>query len=49
MIIIGSDHAGFAMKEIIKEYLSGLNYAVEDIGMFSEDYWLPVFCYIYWQ
>ncbi len=37
MIIIGSDHAGFAMKEIIKEYLSGLNYAVEDIGTFSED------------
>ncbi len=37
MIIIGSDHAGFAMKEIIKEYLSGLNYTVEDIGTFSED------------
>ncbi len=37
MIIVGSDHAGFAMKEIIKEYLSGLNYAVEDVGTFSED------------
>lgn len=37
MIIIGSDHAGFTMKELIKEYLIGLNYAVEDIGTFSED------------
>lgn len=37
MIVIGSDHAGFAMKEIIKEYLIGLNYQVEDAGTFSED------------
>ncbi|OSS42558.1 Ribose 5-phosphate isomerase B [Desulfurella amilsii] len=37
MIIIGSDHAGFAMKEIIKEYLLGLNYQFEDVGTFSED------------
>jgi ribose 5-phosphate isomerase B len=37
MVIIGSDHAGFAMKEIIKEYLSGLNYQFEDVGTFNED------------
>ncbi|HEX13909.1 MAG: ribose 5-phosphate isomerase B [Desulfurella sp.] len=37
MIIIGSDHAGFAMKEAIKEYLAGLNYLVEDVGTFNED------------
>jgi len=37
MIIIGSDHAGFVMKEIIKEYLIGLDYTVEDVGAFSED------------
>ena len=37
MVIIGSDHAGFSMKEIIKEYLSGLNYQFEDVGTFNED------------
>jgi ribose 5-phosphate isomerase B len=37
MVIIGSDHAGFAMKEIVKEYLSGLNYQFEDVGTFNED------------
>ncbi|MGE4546914.1 MAG: ribose 5-phosphate isomerase B [Desulfurella sp.] len=37
MVIIGSDHAGFSMKEIIKEYLAGLNYQFEDVGTFNED------------
>jgi ribose 5-phosphate isomerase B len=31
-IIIGSDHAGFELKEKIKEYLDELNYEVEDLG-----------------
>ncbi|MGC8721858.1 MAG: ribose 5-phosphate isomerase B [Caldisericaceae bacterium] len=34
---IGSDHAGFRLKEIIKEYLIKLNYSVEDFGTHSED------------
>jgi ribose 5-phosphate isomerase B len=35
-IIIGSDHAGFALKEIIKEFLAGLNVSVSDIGAYSD-------------
>ena len=31
-IIIGSDHAGFKLKEIIKKYLEDLNYKYEDVG-----------------
>ncbi len=36
-IIIGSDHAGFAMKEYIKSELARLNYTSEDVGAFSEE------------
>ncbi len=36
-IVIGSDHAGFALKEPIKEYLSVKGYEVEDYGVFSEE------------
>ena len=36
-IAIGSDHAGFAYKEKIKEYLRGLGHAVTDFGTHSED------------
>ena len=37
-IIIGSDHAGYVMKEIIKKYLSNLeNYDVYDVGCNSLD------------
>ncbi len=36
-IIIGSDHAGFQLKEKIKQYLKDLNYDVEDIGADSEE------------
>jgi uracil phosphoribosyltransferase len=34
-IVIGSDHAGFAMKEDLKEMLASLGHSVEDIGTFS--------------
>ena len=36
-IIIGSDHAGFAMKEYIKSELARMNYSVEDIGVFNDE------------
>ena len=35
MIYIGSDHAGYELKEKIKNYLSELNYQFEDIGPFE--------------
>ena len=34
-IYIGSDHAGFELKEKLKVYLSGLSYEVEDKGAFT--------------
>jgi len=34
-IIIGSDHAGFKLKEDIKSYLKG--HDIEDLGTFSEE------------
>ena len=36
-IAIGSDHAGFAVKEIIRKYLEGAGYAVGDLGTSSEE------------
>jgi len=33
---IGSDHTGFAVKEVIKKYLLSKNYLVEDVGTFSD-------------
>ncbi len=36
-IAIGSDHAGFSVKEIIKKYLENAGYAVDDQGTGSED------------
>ena len=37
-IYIGSDHAGYKMKELLKEYLSNLGgHEVEDKGAFSYD------------
>lgn len=35
-IVIGSDHAGYALKEFIKAYLTDLHLAVEDCGANSE-------------
>ncbi|MGZ3594732.1 MAG: ribose 5-phosphate isomerase B [Syntrophales bacterium] len=31
-IIIGSDHAGFPLKEVIKQYLAEMGYSVTDAG-----------------
>jgi len=36
-ILIGSDHAGYALKEIIKACLTEMGIAVEDCGAYSED------------
>ena len=36
-IAIGSDHAGFELKEQVKKYLLESNYEVEDIGTHSLD------------
>ena len=36
-IIIGSDHAGFKLKEQIKKYLDELGYKTEDLGTNSEE------------
>ena len=35
-IIIGSDHAAFALKEKIRAFVADLGYAVQDAGTFSE-------------
>lgn len=35
-IAIGSDHAGFILKEYLKEYLQKEQYSVTDFGTFSE-------------
>ncbi|MDD9300855.1 MAG: ribose 5-phosphate isomerase B [Desulfobacter sp.] len=37
IIIIGSDHAAFGLKEKIKDLLFNLGYGVEDAGTFSEE------------
>jgi len=34
-IFIGSDHAGYEMKKVLKEYLQNKNIKVTDIGAFS--------------
>lgn len=36
-IYIGSDHAGYELKEKLKEFLVGLKYEVEDKGAFKFD------------
>ncbi|MEI6885356.1 MAG: ribose 5-phosphate isomerase B [Bacteroidota bacterium] len=36
-IAIGSDHAGFILKEYLKEYLQKEQYSVTDFGTFSEE------------
>jgi len=36
-IYIGSDHAGYELKEKLKTYLSTLNHEVEDCGAFTLD------------
>jgi ribose 5-phosphate isomerase B len=36
-IVIASDHAGFSLKEKIKDYLKKNGYGVKDLGTHSED------------
>ncbi|MBX7146352.1 MAG: ribose 5-phosphate isomerase B [Alphaproteobacteria bacterium] len=36
-IILGSDHAGYDLKEILKSYLISMNYEVQDIGVHNKD------------
>jgi len=36
-IIIGSDHGGFELKEVLKNYLTELGLEFEDVGTFSTD------------
>jgi len=36
-IIIGSDHAGFDLKEQIRKYLSEKGYNIKDVGTFSHE------------
>ncbi len=36
-IVIGSDHAGFFLKESLKRFLAERGFEVEDVGAFSSD------------
>ncbi len=36
-IIIGADHAGFPLKETIKQYLAEMGYAITDVGTDSDE------------
>ncbi len=35
-VLIGSDHAGYRLKEALKAYLQEQGYRVEDVGVYSE-------------
>ncbi|MDD5570280.1 MAG: ribose 5-phosphate isomerase B [Bacteroidales bacterium] len=37
LIAIGSDHAGFKLKEYLKKYLESISYEVKDFGTNSEN------------
>lgn len=37
MIIVGSDHAGFELKEYLKTILTAMHYQIVDVGTFSTD------------
>ena len=37
MIYLATDHAGFELKEILKQYLMDLGYEVEDLGTYSSE------------
>lgn len=36
LIVIGSDHGGYALKEQLKDFLRSLGFRYEDVGTFSE-------------
>lgn len=35
-LLIGSDHAGYALKEALKPFVSELGYEIEDIGPYAD-------------
>lgn len=37
LVFIGSDHAGFKVKEELKSYIGGKDFDVTDLGCFSEE------------
>jgi len=37
MIYLATDHAGFELKETLKQYLMDLGYEVEDLGTYSSE------------
>lgn len=36
-IVLGSDHAGYKLKEAIKKHLEERHYQIKDVGTFSEE------------
>ncbi|HET6370609.1 MAG TPA: ribose 5-phosphate isomerase B [Nitrospiria bacterium] len=36
-IVVGSDHAGFKLKEYVKDRLEEMEYSVEDVGTYDEN------------
>jgi len=36
MIYLGSDHAGFELKEVLRDFMKGKGHTVVDLGTFSE-------------
>ena len=36
-VCVGSDHAGFPLKEIVRKFLSELGHEVEDVGTFNTE------------
>ena len=36
-IVIGADHAGFSLKEILSKYLGNLDYELIDVGTINTD------------
>lgn len=37
-ILMGSDHAGFALKDVMKKFLIEEGYEIEDLGSYKYDY-----------
>lgn len=37
VIVFGSDHAGYVLKEVLKEYALKLGYDIEDVGAFNAE------------
>ncbi len=36
-IVLGADHAGFSIKETVRQYLENAGYPLEDVGTWSEE------------